>query len=161
LVPTSADGAAGGAEGAGGAGLAALYQERILEHYRRPRHKGALERATGVHTEKNPLCGDEVTVAVLERDGVVVDAGFTGTGCSIMQATASMLMELVRGRRQGEVDMLSRRFDEMLAGGESDESLGEMSALAGVAGFKARHKCAKLPWRALRGAMEQMVDGRR
>ncbi len=147
-MPTSAD---------GGAGLAALYQERILDHYRRPRHKGALERATGVHSVKNPLCGDDVTVAVLERDGVVVDARFTGTGCSIMQAAASMLMELVRGRTRGEIDALSQRFDEMLAGGEPDDSLGEMSALAGVAAFPARHKCARLPWRAL----AETVDGRR
>lgn len=137
-----------------GAGLAALYQERILEHYRRPRHKGALERATGVHTVKNPLCGDDVTVGTLERDGVVIEARFTGSGCSIMQATASMLMELVRGRTCDEIDVLSRRFDEMLAGGEPDESLGEMSALAGVAAFKARHKCARLPWRALQGAVD-------
>ena len=116
-MPTSADGGAGVAGGAGGAGLAALYQERILEHYRRPRHKGALERATGVHTVKNPLCGDDVTVGVLLRDGIVIDARFTGTGCSIMQAAASMLMELVRGRTRDEIDGLARRFDEMLAGG--------------------------------------------
>ena len=159
-MPTSADGGAGTA-GTAGAGLAALYQERILDHYRRPRHKGALERATGVHTVKNPLCGDDVTVGILERDGLVIEARFTGTGCSIMQAAASMLMELVRGRTRGEIDVLSRRFDEMLGGGEPDESLGELSALAGVAAFPARHKCAKLPWRALKGAVEQTVDGRR
>jgi len=154
-VPTPADG------GAGGAGLAALYQERILEHYRRPRHKGALERATGVHSVKNPLCGDDVTVGILDRDGIVIEARFTGTGCSIMQAAASMLMELVRGHSRAEIDMLSRRFDEMLSGGEPDASLGEMNALAGVAAFPARHKCAKLPWRALRGALEQAGDVRR
>ena len=148
-MSTSAD------HGAGGAGLAALYQERILEHYRRPRHKGALERATGVHTVKNPLCGDDVTVGVFEQGGIVLKARFTGTGCSIMQATASMLMELVRGRTCDEIGVLSRRFDEMLAGGEPDESLGEMSALAGVAAFKARHKCARLPWRALQGAVDR------
>ena len=151
-MPTSAD---------GGAGLAALYQERILEHYRRPRYKGALERATGVHTVKNPLCGDDVTVGVLEQDGTVTEARFTGTGCSIMQAAASMLMELVRGRTRVEIDVLSRRFDDMLSGGQPDDSLGEMNALAGVAAFPARHKCAKLPWRALKGALEQTVDGRR
>lgn len=161
-MPTSADGgAAAGTAGAGGAGLAALYQERILDHYRRPRHKGALERATGVHTVKNPLCGDDVTVCILEADGLVMEAGFTGTGCSIMQATASMLMEIVRGRTREEIDVLSRRFDEMLAGGAPDDALGELSALAGVAAFPARHKCAKLPWRALKGALEQTGDGRR
>jgi nitrogen fixation NifU-like protein len=85
----------------------------------------------------------------------VDDAGFTGVGCSIMQATASMLMELVQGRTREDIDALSRRFEEMLATGEADVSLGELSALAGVSGFPARHKCARLPWRALLGALEQ------
>jgi nitrogen fixation NifU-like protein len=142
------------------AGLAALYQERILDHYRRPRHKGALERANGVHTEKNPLCGDDVTVGVFVVDGAVRDAQYTGTGCSIMQATASMLMELARGRSLADLDELSRRFDAMLATGALDESLGELVALAGVSGFAPRHKCAKLPWKALAGAMGQ-AEGRR
>jgi nitrogen fixation NifU-like protein len=106
-----------------------------------------------VHTVKNPLCGDDVTVGILERDGVVIEARFTGTGCSIMQATASMLMELVQGRARDEIDLLSRRFDAMLASGEADTSLGELAALAGVAAFPARHRCAKLPWRAVKGAM--------
>jgi len=150
-VPTSAD---------SGAGLSALYQERILAHYRRPKHKGALERATGVHTVKNPLCGDDVTVAVLEREGILQDAAFTGTGCSIMQASASMLMELVRGRTPEEVALLSKQFDEMLSGGEATEALGEMKALSGVAAFPARHKCARLPWRALVGAMGQKESAR-
>lgn len=141
-----------------GAGLAALYQDRILEHYRRPRHKGVLERATGTRGEKNPLCGDEVSVAARLVDGVVADARFTGIGCSIMQASASMLMELVRGRTPAEIDVLRRRFDEMLASGEADASLGELSALAGVSGFPARHKCARLPWRALAGAMQATGD---
>ncbi|MBI2408726.1 MAG: SUF system NifU family Fe-S cluster assembly protein [Gemmatimonadetes bacterium] len=137
------------------AGLAALYQERILEHYRRPRHKGALDRATGSHGEKNPLCGDDVAVAVRVEGGRVDAACYTGTGCSIMQATASMLMDLVHGRTAEEVEVLARRFDEMLASGESDASLGELGALAGVAAFPARHKCARLPWKALSGALEQ------
>ncbi len=136
-------------------GLAALYQERILEHYRRPRHKGTLERATGVHGEKNPLCGDDITVSVLVCDGRVTDASYLGTGCSIMQATASMLMERVRQQSTEEIAELARRFDAMLAGGEADASLGELAALQGVAGFPARHKCAKLPWRALLGAVAQ------
>jgi nitrogen fixation NifU-like protein len=154
-MPTPAE-AGTGAPGKGAdAGLAALYQERILDHYRRPRHKGTLERATGVHGVKNPLCGDDVTVAVLVRDGVVVEARYAGTGCSIMQATASMLMGLVHGRTREEVDALSRRFDAMLASGTADASLGELDALAGVAAFKARHKCAKLPWQALLGAMAE------
>jgi nitrogen fixation NifU-like protein len=152
-VPTPADPEVRATAETPGAGLAALYQERILDHYRRPRHKGALERATGVHAVKNPLCGDDVTVSVLERDGVIIEARFTGVGCSIMQATASMLMDAVRGKTHDEIDALSHCFDAMLAGGVADESLGELAALAGVAGFPARHKCAKLSWAALKGAL--------
>lgn len=139
------------------AGLAALYQERILNHYRRPQHKGTLERATGVHGVKNPLCGDDVSVAVLVRDGVIVEARYTGTGCSIMQATASMLMGLACGRTCEEIEGLANRFDAMLASGTADASLGDLDAFAGVAAFKARHKCARLPWQALLGAL---ADGR-
>jgi nitrogen fixation NifU-like protein len=142
----------------GGARIAALYQERILEHYRHPRHKGPLVRTTGTHGEKNPLCGDAVAVAVRVADGVVDEAAYTGTGCSIMQAAASMLMELARGRTRSELDGLAKRFDAMLASGAPDDALGEMVAFAGVAAFPARHKCAKLPWKALMGAVG---DGRR
>lgn len=154
-MPTPAESGTGATGTGADAGLAALYQERILNHYRRPRHKGTLERASGVHSVKNPLCGDDMTVAVLVRDGVVVEARYTGTGCSIMQATASMLMGLVHGRTIEEIESLARRFDAMLSSGTADASLGELDALAGVAAFKARHKCAKLPWQALRGALEQ------
>ena len=137
----------------GGAGIAALYQERILAHYRKPHHKGTLDHATGVHTAKNPLCGDDVTVAVREADGVVAEAAFTGTGCSITQASASMLMDLVRGKSASEIDQLRHAFDAMLEGKAAAESLGEMQALGAVAAFKARHRCARLPWVALLGAM--------
>lgn len=154
-MPTSADPGTGATGKGADAGLAALYQERILDHYRRPRHKGTLERATGVHGVKNPLCGDDVSVAVLVRDGVVVEARYTGTGCSIMQATASMLMELVPGRTREEIEALARQFDAMLVSGTADASLGELDALAGVATFKARHKCARLPWQALLGALAE------
>jgi nitrogen fixation protein NifU and related proteins len=140
------------------AGIAALYQERILDHYRHPRCKGVLERATGVHVVKNPLCGDAITVAVFVAQGTVIEARYTGTGCSIMQATASMLLELVRGRTLAEIAEFARRFEAMLANGAADETLGELAALAAVAGFPARHKCARLPWRALQGALEQSAE---
>ena len=154
-MPTSAEPGTGATGKGADTGLAALYQERILNHYRRPHHKGTLERATGVHGLKNPLCGDDVSVAVLVRDGIVVEAQYTGTGCSIMQATASMLMGLVHGRTREEIEGLARRFDAMLASGTADASLGELDALAAVAAFKARQKCARLPWQALLGAMEK------
>lgn len=137
-----------------GTGLAALYQERILEHYRRPRHKETLVGATGTHTVKNPLCGDEITVAVRMTGDRVDAAAFTGTGCSITQATASMLMTLAAARDVASLRSLGEAFDAMLHGTAPVESLGELQALVGVAAFPARHKCARLPWSALFGAID-------
>jgi nitrogen fixation NifU-like protein len=145
-VPTPTDGTAS-------TGLAALYQDRILEHYRRPRHKGDLPGATGMRTVKNPLCGDDITVRILLEQGVVRDAAFTGSGCSITQAVSSMLMELARGRTAVELAALAQAFDAMLAGGAIDPRLGELEALVGVVAFPQRHKCARLPWQALLGAI--------
>jgi nitrogen fixation NifU-like protein len=126
----------------------ALYQELILEHFRRPRNRRALSDADARATLKNPLCGDEIT-AQLALDGEVVrEAAFTGQGCSITTAAASMLSEAVRGRTRGEIDELLARYAAMLTGDHdaaSDDRLGELRALSGVARHPARLRCALLP----------------
>jgi len=134
--------------------LSAIYQELILDHFRRPRNKGAIE-APGARTarRKNPLCGDEMTLSIaFDDDGRVSDARFTGHGCSISQASASMLTQAVRGRSRAEVDALVARFRAMMhgdRGAAADESLGELRALSGVARFPSRIPCATLAWSAL------------
>lgn len=136
--------------------IAALYQEMILDHYRRPRNKGTLENADASVEMRNPLCGDEITLQVAFAGDGVADLRFSGRGCSISQASASMMTQLVKGKSTGEIDALRKRFRELMLGDQSvvsDEQLGSLRALSGVARFPARVKCALLAWNALESAM--------
>ncbi len=137
--------------------ISALYQEMILDHYRKPRNKGAIENADASIPMKNPLCGDEITLQVRFADGSIDELGFTGRGCSISQASASMMTQLVKGKTLEEIEVVRARFREMVMGSEaaaSDASLGSLRALSGVAKFPARVKCALLAWNALQAALE-------
>lgn len=138
--------------------IAALYQEMILDHYRRPRNKGTLERADAAVEMKNPLCGDEITLQVAFDGGGVGDVRFSGRGCAISQASASMMTQLVKGKGAEEIDSIRNRFREMMLGDPgalSDEKLGSLRALSGVARFPARVKCALLAWNALETALAE------
>ena len=136
--------------------LSALYQELILDHYRRPRNKGALEAPTAKASLRNPMCGDEVDVQVKLEEGRVADVKFGGHGCSISQASASMMTELVKGHTADEVRALGQRFAEMIRGDESaakDQTLAQARALAGVARFPTRVRCALIAWEAMARAV--------
>ena len=139
--------------------IAALYQEMILDHYRRPRNKGILERADTAVEMKNPLCGDEITLQVaFDGGGGVGDVRFSGRGCAISQASASMMTQLVKGKSAEEIDSIRNRFRELMLGDPgavSDEKLGSLRALSGVARFPARVKCALLAWNALETALAE------
>jgi nitrogen fixation NifU-like protein len=135
--------------------LSALYQEVILDHYRRPRNKGALEAPTGSASLRNPLCGDEVDVQVAMRDGRVAEVKFGGRGCSISQASASMMTELVRGKTPDEVHALGERFAAMIRGEGVDQTLGQARALSGVSRFPTRVRCAMIAWEAVARAVER------
>jgi nitrogen fixation NifU-like protein len=148
------DGAPGGAAPRSDAQLAAIYQELILDHFRRPRNKGPLDAPEAQRAERrNPLCGDEIALAlVMDADDRVREARFTGRGCSISQAAASMLTEAVRGKTRAEVETLLARYTAMVHGdadAAADPLLGELRALSGVARFPARIRCATLAWSAL------------
>ena len=134
----------------------ALYQELILTHYRAPRNMGALAGATSSATQSNPLCGDAVEVYVSLDGDSVGEARFTGEGCSIMRATASMMTELARGKSIPELRELSRCFTRLIAGkaeGSDVEALGDLSALSAIHRVPARARCAMLPWEALEAAL--------
>jgi len=138
--------------------IAALYQELILDHYRRPRNKGTLEKADASVEMKNPLCGDEITLQLAFDGNRVCDVRFCGRGCSISQASASMMTQLVKGKGGEEIDALRNRFREMMLGDQSavtDEQLGSLRALSGVARFPARVKGALLAWNALESALAE------
>jgi nitrogen fixation protein NifU and related proteins len=132
--------------------LASLFQELILDHYKKPRNKGQLADPDAEIHMNNPTCGDEVHLQLRLRDGVIEDAKFVGDGCSISQASISMMTQLVKGKSAEEAIRLAQRFTAMMHGdadAAKDRDLGEMRALAGVARFPVRVKCALLGWNAL------------
>ena len=132
--------------------LSALYQDVILDHYRRPRNKGSLPEGAPRARLKNPLCGDEIEVALsFDAAGRVTEARFEGQGCSISQASASMMTDLAIGKTADELRSLGAVVKSMLAGDASAAAnplLGELRALSGVAKYPARHKCASIAWEA-------------
>jgi nitrogen fixation NifU-like protein len=134
-----------------------LYREVILDHYRRPRNKGALEPADAVREGANPLCGDEIRLFLVVRDGVVRDVRFDGKGCSISQASASMMTERVKGRPVAEVRRLIAAFKGMMRGTAAEDDLGDLVALQGVRKFPVRVKCATLGWITLEDALAELL----
>lgn len=138
--------------------LGGLFQELILEHYKRPRNKGSLEHATADVHMNNPVCGDEVHL-YLQLDGdTITDVRFVGTGCSISQASISMMTDLLKGKTIDEALALDERFKQMMHGDEEaarDKGLRDARALAGVSRFPARVKCALLGWNALEEAVKE------
>ncbi len=138
--------------------LSALYQEVLLDHYRRPRNRGALAEPDVSVAKKNPLCGDEITLQIAFEGDTVHDVMFTGQGCAISQASASMMTQLLKGRSRAEVERVARRFVEMIHGDDAaarDAALGDLRALAGVSRLPVRLKCAMLAWGALAEALAE------
>jgi nitrogen fixation NifU-like protein len=135
----------------------ALYQEIILDHYKRPHGRGLREPYDGEAHHVNPTCGDEVDIRVRLDDGTIGDVSHDGVGCSISQAAASVLYDLVNGRTVGDALARTEAFTDMVAGrdgGEPDEELLEDGvAFAGVAKYPSRVKCALLPWMAFKDAL--------
>lgn len=132
--------------------VTSLYQEVILDHYRRPRNRGALEGATHTVTMNNPLCGDVVELMLRVEGDRIAEARFAGKGCSISQASVSMMTEEVRDRSVGEALGLAEKFTRLLHGDPElvrDKSLGDLRALAGVSKFPVRIKCALLGFNCL------------
>jgi nitrogen fixation protein NifU and related proteins len=138
-----------------------LYQEIILDHYKHPHGRGlrdavATDARVGQAHHVNPTCGDEVTVRVAVAGDVLADVSYEGMGCSISQASASVLHELVTGRPVGEAFSAHDAFVELMSGrGQvtpDEDVLGDGVAFAGVARYPARVKCALLPWMAFKDA---------
>lgn len=135
-----------------------LYQEIILDHYRDPRHKGPMKDAMVSCQQDNPFCGDEITVELKVEDGVVTDLMFDGRGCSISQASASMMTEELLDKPVDEALAFTTHFRELMQGKGEDgewEALGDLEALKGVTKFAVRVKCATLAWSTFSEAAEQ------
>ena len=138
--------------------LSSLYQQLILEHYRKPRNRGLLEdRTVEVHM-RNPACGDEIRLQLKIDDGVIRDLRFLGEGCSISQASVSMMTAILKDRSIEEAIGLARRFTQMMHGDREaarDRSLRDLRALEGVSKFPIRVKCALLGFDALQEAVRR------
>ena len=136
------------------ASVEALYQDLILEHYRKPRNKGALQGATASAHISNPTCGDEVTVEAIVDGGVIRDVRFTGQGCSIAQASASMMTELAKGATVGAVRRTQAALERLLRREPvTRDALGSLLAFEAVARYPARISCVLMPWQALEQAL--------
>ena len=134
-----------------------LYKEVILDHYKSPRNKRPLSDATVSLQKNNPLCGDEITIHARVEDGKVTEVTFEGQGCSISQASASMLTESVSGKTVDDANAIAKQFRSMMEGAtEPDEDrFGDLMALHGVVKYPVRIKCAILGWDVLQEALEQ------
>lgn len=131
-----------------------LYQEIILDHYRRPRNPNIVLNPQ-IHAEGfNPFCGDRIIItANFDKDGVVNEVGMEGEGCAISQASASMMGEILKGKTLESISSLTETFRGMMRGNNLSEKdielFGELMALEGVREFPVRIKCALLAWSAL------------
>ncbi|HLA68516.1 MAG TPA: SUF system NifU family Fe-S cluster assembly protein [Bacteroidota bacterium] len=135
-----------------------LYQEIILDHNKSPRNFRAMEDATRVVDGYNPLCGDHYTVYLKMNDERIEDISFTGSGCAISKASASVMSSMIKGKTKTEAAALFTTFHDLVTGTvELDgkiEELGRLAAFAGVSEFPARVKCASLAWHTMKGALE-------
>ncbi|WP_153127351.1 Fe-S cluster assembly sulfur transfer protein SufU [Peribacillus tepidiphilus] len=132
--------------------LDALYRQVIMDHYKNPRNKGALEEGNLTIDMNNPTCGDRIHLTMKVEDGKVVDAKFDGEGCSISMSSASMMTQAIKGKDVDTALKMSRIFSNMMQGKEYDDhdlDLGDIEALQGVSKFPARIKCATLAWKAM------------
>jgi nitrogen fixation NifU-like protein len=139
--------------------LRELYQEVILDHSRHPRHFGRLEHPTHKAEGFNPLCGDKVDVTlVLDKDRRVTDIKFTGKGCAISQASASLMTERLAGRTVDEALALMKGFLHLVKGEKAEDlspdDRDHLDVMSGLSEFPMRVKCATLAWHTFRNAVE-------
>ncbi len=139
--------------------LDSLYQEVILDHYKRPQHKGLAATYDAQVHHVNPSCGDEITLNVALDDDKVAAITWDGVGCSISQASVSILSDLLLGKSIAEADLVLNNFTELMQSKGTmvgdDAILEDAVAMAGVSKFPARIKCALLGWMAYKDAVVQ------
>ncbi len=141
-----------------------LYREVIIDHSRNPRNRTPVGRVDAHAEGHNPLCGDEIDIDLEIEEGIVTGIAISGQGCSISQASSSMMSEAIKGKTLAEIETIADRFKVMISITESDEEildpnrpgavLGDLEALQGVRKFPVRVKCAGLGWATLLEALE-------
>ena len=136
--------------------ISGLYQEVILDHAKSPRNFGVLEQYTCTAEGNNPMCGDQLTVYVDIKDGVVSDVSYRARGCAISIASASIMSSIIKGKTMEEVHILFDKFHMLCTGQEiedDDDDIERMRVLSGVSKFPTRVKCATMSWHAVKEAL--------
>jgi len=147
--------------------LESMYQQIILDHYKHPQHRGLPDEYDAEVHHVNPTCGDEVTLRVHLAEGAIAGLGWEGEGCSISQASTSVMSDLVVGKPIDEALALQEKFLHLmqsqgqaeLSEAEADE-LDDAVAFEGVSKYPARVKCALLGWMAMKGAVAAAQEGK-
>ena len=135
-----------------------LYQQLIIDHNQNPRNFRKLKNASHSADGHNPLCGDEITVTILEKKGIIEDIAFIGSGCAISKASASIMTNTLKGMTIKESNILFEKFHSLAMTGENNGDLGKLSVLAGVYKYPARVKCATLAWHTFQGALYNITE---
>jgi nitrogen fixation NifU-like protein len=140
-----------------------LYREVILDHYKNPRNRGHLDRVDATAEGVNPLCGDEITIELTLEGDTVTDVAVDGQGCSISQASASMMTDAIKGKTRSEIEEITSKFRALMSLDDRTELeldperpgsvLGDIEALQGVRQYPVRIKCASLGWTTLLEAL--------
>lgn len=142
--------------------LRELYQQVILDHSKRPRNFRQIENATHSAEGFNPLCGDRVTIYLTLDNQQVCDVSFSGSGCAICTASASMMTQFLKGKTARQAQELFAKFRDLVMGGvEADQVLDDLDKLtvfSGVRQFPIRVKCATLPWHTMNAAIENQAE---
>ena len=135
-----------------------LYQQLIIDHNQNPRNFRKLENASHTADGHNPLCGDEITVSLIEKNGIITDITFMGSGCAISKASASIMTSILKGMQVDDAKIWFDNFHTLATTGESPKEMGKLSVLAGVHKYPARVKCATLAWHTFKGALNHITE---
>ncbi len=143
--------------------LEELYQDILLDHYRRPRNRGKLDPADLAAQDSNPLCGDQIEITAKLSDGKIADIKFDGHGCTICTASASIMTQKLRDKTVPEAAALAENFQKMMRGDVpfGGKEMGDLKALEGVLKFPVRVKCATLAWHTIQKAIDTHRAGNR
>jgi len=135
-----------------------LYQQLIIDHNQNPKNYHELENASHSADGHNPLCGDVISVSFIEKDGIIEDIAFMGSGCAISKASASIMTSTLKSMKVDDAKVLFEKFHTLATTGESPNDMGKLSVLAGVHKYPARVKCATLAWHTFLGALNNSQE---
>ena len=135
-----------------------LYQQLIIDHNQNPHNFYKLDEATHYANGHNPLCGDEITIYIIKQNNYIKNISFTGSGCAISKASASIMTDILKNIKIKDAQLLFEKFHTLVTTGQHTENLGKLSVLAGVHKFPSRVKCATLGWHTFIGAINQSND---